>query len=173
MGKEWEGKRIKNEVRNVWRFKTNDDKKERNSSSGVGAEFPSPWINHLSIYFISFPFFSLRYYEELISPTDFLTSPKSFMSSLCTLSLDIYTFSEAHLHLNVRYSPYTSNWSTIEGLNITRDFEQLNPLLVLAKYNFHSLFNIYGSFPQVITFSSCIHRNFLKELIFQIISMVP
>lgn len=134
-------------MRNVWRFKTNEDKKERNSNSGVGAEFSIPWINHLSIYFISFQFFSPRYCEKLISPTDFLTSPKSFMSCHCILSLEIYTFSEAHLHLNVRYNPYTSNWSNIEGLNITGDFEQLIPFQVLTKDNFHSIFNIHGSFP--------------------------
>lgn len=134
-------------MRNVWRFKTNEDKKGRNSNSGVGAEFSIPWINHLSIYFISFQFFSLRYYEKLISTTDFLTSPKSFMSCHCIPSLQTYIFSEAHLYLNVRYNRYTSNWSNIEGLNITEDFEQLIPFQVLAKDNFHSIFNMHGSFP--------------------------
>ena len=104
-------------------------------------------LESITFQFISFQFFSLRYYEKLISPTDFLTSPKSFMSCHCILSLEIYKFSEEHLHLNVRYNPYTCNWSNIEGLNITGGFEQLIPLQVLTKNNFHSIFNIRGSFP--------------------------
>ena len=69
------------------------------------------------------------------------------MSCLCILSLEIYTFLEAHLHSNVRYNSYSSNWSTIEGLNITGDFEQLSPFKVLAKENIHSVFNIHGFSP--------------------------
>jgi len=69
------------------------------------------------------------------------------MSCHCIPSLQTYIFSEAHLYLNVRYNRYTSNWSNIEGLNITEDFEQLIPFQVLAKDNFHSIFNMHGSFP--------------------------
>lgn len=130
-------------------------------------------LESITFQFISFQFFSLRYYEKLISPTDFLTSPKSFMSSHRILSLEIYTFSEEHLHLNVGYNPYTSNWSNVEGLNITGILNSSFHCRYWLKITFFQYSTYMALFPQIIAFSSCIHRNFSKELIFQIISMVP